>query len=117
MPTIFTCGGPARKTQFTYEGNFDSGVTIRFTSGDTRICNDFLIAAIDRFRGSQVKGGFSMTNPTPGGFGHWVENNSRTLNTTPLSPRHGSFIAAILQEMGYLKCRLEGNAVILEFTA
>jgi hypothetical protein len=117
MPTIFTCGGPAKRTQFTYEGDFDNGLTIRFASGDTQISNGFLKAAIDHFRDREVKGGFSMTNPTPGGFGHWVENNSRALNTTPLTPRHGSFIAAILQEMGYLQCHLDGNAVILKFRA
>lgn len=117
MPTIFTCGGPAKRTQFTYEGNFDNGVTIRFASGDTKICNDFMKAAVDHFRGREVMGGFSMTNPSPGGFGQWVEKHSRALNTTPLTPRHGSFIAAILQEMGYLQCRLDGNAVILKFRA
>ena len=117
MPTIFTCGGPAKRTQFTYEGDFDNGVTIQFASGDTRITHGLLKAAIDYFRGREVKGGFSMTNPTPGGFGQWVETNSRALNATPLTPRHGSFIAAILREMGYLQCHLDGNAVILEFMA
>lgn len=117
MPTIFTCGGPARRTQFDYEGDFDNGVTIRFASGDTRISHGLLRAATDYFRGKEVKGGFSMTKPTPGGFGQWVESHSRTLNTTPLTPRHGSFIAAILRDMGYLQCHIDGNAVILEFMA
>jgi hypothetical protein len=117
MPTIFTCGGPARKTEFTYEGDFDNGVIIKFSSGSTKISHSFLKAAIDHFRGREVKGGFSMTNPTPGGFGQWIESKSRTLNKTPLTPRHGSFIAAILQEMGYLHCGLDGNAVTLKFRA
>jgi hypothetical protein len=117
MPIIFTCGGSAKRTQFTYEGDFDNGVTIRFPSGDIRISHGFLRAAIDHFSGREVKGGFSMTNPTPGGFGQWVETNSGALNESPLTPRHGSFIAAILREMGYLQCRLDGNAVILEFAA
>lgn len=117
MPTIFTCGGPAKRTQFTYEGDFDNGVTIKFVSGDTRITHDLLKAAIDYFRGKEVKGGFSMNNPISGGFGQWVESNSKFLNTTPLTPRHGSFISAILREMGYLQSRLDGNAVILKFMA
>ena len=117
MPTIFTCGGPAKRTKFSYEGDFDNGVTIKFASGDTRITHDLLKAAIDYFRGKDVKGGFSMTNPIPGGFGQWVESNSKALNATPLTPRHGSFIAAILREMGYLQSRLDGNAVILKFMA
>lgn len=117
MPTIFTCGGPAKRTQFTYEGDFENGITIQFASGDTTITHGFLNAAIDYFRGREVKGGFSMTNPTPGGFGQWVATNSRALNATPLTPRHGSIIAAILQEMGYLQSRLDGKAVILKFMA
>ena len=117
MPTIFTCGGPAKRTQFTYEGDFDKGVTIKFASGDTRITHGLLKAAIDYLRGREVKGGFSMTNPTSGGFGQWVETNSKALNAIPLTPRHGSFIVAILREMGYLQCRLDGNAVILKFMA
>ena len=117
MPTIFTCGGPAKRTRFTYEGNLENGVIIRFASGDIRVTQRLLKAAINFFRGKEVKGVFSMTNPTAGGFGQWVETNSNSLNSTSLTPRHGSFIAAILREMGYLQCRLDGNAVILEFKA
>jgi hypothetical protein len=117
MPTIFTCGGPAKRTQFTYEGDLDNGVTIQFASGATKITHGLLKAAIDYFRGREVKGGFSMTNPTPGGFGQWVATNSMALSATTLTPRHGSFIAAILREMGYLQSRLDGNAVILKFMA
>ena len=115
MPTIWTCGDPAKRTQFTYEGDFDNGVLIRFASGDTRITHGLLKAATDFFKGREVKGGFSMTNPTPGGFGQWVQTNSKALNSIPLTPRHGSFIAAILRELGYIESRLDGNAVILKF--
>lgn len=115
MPTIFTCGSPGRRTKSTYEGDLDNGVIIKFASGSTKINSGFLKAAIDHFRGREVKGGFSMTSPTPGGFGQWVESKSRTLNKTPLTPRHGSFIAAILQDMSYLRSSLDGNAVILRF--
>lgn len=107
---------PSLKTaKFSYEGDLDSGVTIRFASGNVRISSGLLKTAIDHFRGREVKGGFSMTNPTPGGFGQWVKDNSRALNATPLTPRHGSFIAGVLREMGYLECSLDGNAVILLF--
>lgn len=117
LPTTVTCGGPARRTQFDYEGDFDNGIIIRFASGETPISHSFLRAAVDHFRGREVKGGFSMTEPAPGGFGQWVESQSVALNTTRLTPRHGSFIAAILRDMGYLECRLDGNAVILQFRA
>jgi len=115
MPTIFTCGGPTRRTQFTYKGDFENGVIIQFASGETIITHGLLKAIIDYFRGREVRDGFSMTNPTPGGFGQWLETNSKALNATPLTPRHGSFIAAMLREMGYLQCRLDGNAVFLQF--
>lgn len=117
MPTIFTCGSPGRRTEFTYEGNIDNRVILKFASGNTEISSELLKAAIDHFRGRDVRGGFSMTSPTPGGFGEWVQNESRLFNKTSLSPRHGSFIAAILREGGYLRCTLEGNAVILKFNA
>ncbi len=117
MPNIYTCGNPGRRTEFTYEGNLDSGIIIKFTSCNINISTVFLKAVIDHFKGREVKGGFSMTSPTPGGFGQWVKSNSRTLNETPLSPRHGSFIAAILKEMGYLQSYTDGNAIILRFNA
>jgi hypothetical protein len=117
MPTIFTCGSLGRRTEFTYEGSIDTGVILKFTSGDTEISSEFLRAAIDHFRGKDVRGGFSMTSPTPGGFGEWVQNKSKILNKTSLTPRHGSFIAAILQKEGYLRSTLDGNAVILKFNA
>ncbi len=82
-----------------------------------KVSHELLKAAIDQFKGKEIRGGFSMTNPTSGGFGEWVENKSKILNKTSLTPRHGSFVAAILQEEGYLKCALDGNAVILKFNA
>lgn len=115
MPTIFTCGGPGKSKQFTYEGDLESGIIIKYAYSPVEISPRFLRAAIEHFKGRKVRGGFSMTDPPAGGFGDWVQNQSKTLNKTPLTPRHGSHIAAILREMGYLRCNLEGNAVILTF--
>jgi hypothetical protein len=115
MPTIFTCGSLGTRTEFTYEGNIDNGVILKFASGNTEISTKFLKTAIDHFKGKEVRGGFSMTRPTPGGFGEWVQNESKILNSASLTPRHGSFIAAILQKEGYLRSVLAGNAVILKF--
>jgi hypothetical protein len=117
MPTIFTCGGPSIRTEFTYEGDLENGVTINFASGMITVDSTFLQAIIENFRGKKVKGGFSATNPTPGGLGKWIEDNSGELNTTKLTPRHGSFVAAILQDLGYLDSSLDRNAVILKFRA
>ena len=115
MPRIFTCGSPGRRTEFVYEGNIDNGVILKFASGNVEVSSELLKAAIDQFKGKEIRGGFSMTSPTCGGFGEWVQNKSKILNKTSLTPRHGSFVAAILQEKGYLKCTLDGNAVILKF--
>jgi len=115
MPTIFTCGSPGRRTQFTYEGNIDNDVILKFPSGNIEISSKLLKEAINHFKGKVVRGGFSMTCPTPGGFGEWVQNESKILNKTSLTPRHGSFIAAILQKEGYLRSTLDGNTVILKF--
>ena len=54
MPTTFTCGGPTRRTEFAYDGDFDSGVIIKFGSGNTKVSHNFLKASIDHFRGKEV---------------------------------------------------------------
>jgi hypothetical protein len=117
MPTIFTCGSPGKRTKFTYEGDVHTGIVLKFASGDKAISAELLMAAVNVFRGKEIRGGFSMDNPPSDGFGAWVQNRSKTLNKTSLTPRHGSFIAAILQEVGLLRCSLDGNAVILKFGA
>jgi hypothetical protein len=112
MPTTRTCG---TGKQFIYQGSIDDGVVLQYRSCKVKVCSEFLKAIIDQFKGKVVKGGFSMTNPPIDGVGHWVLDNSKTLNVTPLSPRHGSHIAAILRDTGYLEANLDGNAVILKF--
>lgn len=115
MPTIFTCGSYNKRTQFSYDGSLEDGFTIHFDSGDALISSLLVKTALGQFRGKEVIGGFSMTNPTPGGFGQWVTKKSRSLNKKLLTPRHGSFIAGILRDLGYLECRLDRNAVIIKF--
>lgn len=117
MPRIFTCGSPGKRTEFAYEGSIDNGVILKFASGNVKVSPELLKAAIVQFKGNEIRGGFCMTSPTRGGLGEWVMNKSKILNKTSLTPRHGSFIAAILQEEGYLKCTLNGNAVLLKFNA
>ncbi len=56
-----------------------------------------------------------MPNPKPGGLGEWVAENSTQFNTVKLTPRHASFIAAILRHEGYITSGLDGNAVLLHF--
>jgi hypothetical protein len=73
-------------------------------------------AILIHFAGRTVAGGFNVTDPTPGGFGQWVEENSRRLNGIGLTPRHASFIAAILAHENQITSSLKGNAVYLHFT-
>ena len=114
MPTIPTLGAPARRTEFKYTGDVQTGVALHFT-GKPRVSADFFEAILDEFRGRTIPGGFSMTAPTPGGLGEWVQNNSPHLNVVRLSPRHASFIAAILVNEGLITSSLRGNAVYLHF--
>ncbi len=116
MPKIWTLGSTNRRTQFSYTGNVSTGVTLLFT-GKPYISPEFFKAILTRFNGSTIAGGFSMTDPTPGGLGQWVAENSRRLNDTSLTPRHTSFIAAILVHEGLITSSLKGNAVYLYFPA
>jgi hypothetical protein len=115
MPRIITCGGPRKATEFSYEGTVQTGFVIMFDTVNVSLRPDFLQAIITEFRGRTIRGGFKMDDPPPDGFGKWVQDHSARLNGQSLTPRHASFIAAILRQEGYLNCRLDGNAVILDF--
>jgi len=57
-----------------------------------------------------------MTDPKYCGLGIWVRDHSRELNGgIALTPRHASFIAAILRDANKLTSSTEGTAVILQF--
>ena len=62
-----------------------------------------------------MKGGFKEDDPPRGGFGEWVRDRSSELNSRKLSPRHASFMAAILCHEAGVKSRLDRNAVWLRF--
>ena len=115
MMRIITCGGSQRATEFSYEGSIQAGFVIMFDTANVSLTREFIQTIITEFRGRSIRGGFKMDDPPPDGFGKWVQDNSARLNSQSLTPRHASFIAAILRHDGYLNCRLEGNAVILDF--
>jgi hypothetical protein len=115
MPKISTLGPPRKRTEFTYTGDTQTGVTLHFTSGKPRVSAEFFKAIIDEFRGRTVPGGFREDLPKPRGLGEWVENNSAKLNVIRLTPRHASFIAAILVHEGLITSSLRGNGVYLHF--
>jgi hypothetical protein len=117
MPTIKTCGAPHVATEFSYDGSVKEGAVIQFESGNVSLSVEFFRAILNKFRGSTIRGGFKMDDPPANGFGKWVQDNSALLNGRHLTPRHASFIAAILRNERYLKCRLDRNAIILEFNS
>ena len=116
MATTMTCGRGKKATEFHFEGSTSAGFILHFTSGDVRITPEFLTMIREQFRGKRIPGGFSMTDPSPSGFGAWVRDKSRQLNARALTPRHASFIAALLRDAGWLQCHYEGPTVWLEFT-
>ena len=114
MPIIQTLGPKRKRTCFRYKGSVNHGTILFFQSGKVSISRQLYMAALRHFSGKTVRGGFSMTNPTPGGFGEWIEQNSSRYGRS-LTPRHGSFIAAILVHERYVRNSLRRNAVILHF--
>ena len=114
MPKIWTLGHPSIRTEFEYSGDVREGVILHF-SGNPPISSEFFQAILNEFRGRTIQGGFSMTDPIPGGLGEWIKNNSNHLNPVSLTPRHGSFIAAILVDEGLITSDLDGHKVYLNF--
>ena len=112
MPTIETCGPEHVRTSFTYRGNEQQGITIEFETGDFTIDAEIIRNVLNHFRGRQVRGGFSMTDPTPGGVGEYLAGLGNSL-----TPRHASFLCAVLRYEGLVNCALDGNAVVVAFNA
>ena len=113
MPRIHTLGSKNRRTEFNYEGSVKSGVELLF-SGNPKISAEFFNEMLNTFSGKTVKGGFSMTNPSQNGFGSWIATTSSNFGRK-LTPRHASFISALLVHEGYITSSLNRNAIILHF--
>ena len=112
MPRIESCGHESKRTEFSYQGNVRDGIVLEFESGNFEINSEILNAVLLRFRGQTVRGGFSMTDPTSGGVGEFL-----AAQDTNLTPRHASFVCAVLQNENYAQCSLDGNAVVITFNA
>lgn len=110
MPTIETCGPEHLKTSFTYRGSAQHGIIIEFETGDFQINAEIIQSVLKHFRGQQVRGGFSMTNPTLGGVGEYLASLGDSL-----TPRHASFLCAVLRHEGLIESGLDGNAVVVTF--
>ena len=110
--TLRTLGHKSK--EFRYSGTMDDGFVIHQT-GYPRVDRCFLDEALRHFARQSVYGGFSEDNPTKNGFGEWVRDESSRLNSMKLTPRHGSFMAAILCKYFGVTRSLDGNAVVLRF--
>lgn len=115
MTITSTLGRAHQATSFSYTGSVLEGVVIEFNKSRVAVSAAFFSAIREKFAGRTIVGGFSMTNPTPNGLGIWVQNNSAQ-NSQSLTPRHASFIAAIMRDEGWLTSTFSGNAVILHFS-
>lgn len=112
---ITTCG--RNPTRFEYTGSVDEGVILHFDTGDANVSKKLFVDLLSNFaKRKDVKAGVSMTSPPSDGIGAWVQENSRKYNSgNQLTPRHASFIIAILLHEKKIECRLNGNAVIVDF--
>jgi hypothetical protein len=113
MKTIETLGAGKKKRPFHYDWSASGAVLLQ--QGKPRIDRCFFLVALHHFSGETVDGGFSETNPAPDGFGKWVEVASKRFNSRNLSPRHGSFMAAILCEEYGVRSALRGKSIVLTF--
>jgi hypothetical protein len=114
MTRLSTLGPERRRTSFSYYGSTSIGVTLQQT-GNPVIDAGFFEAALQHFAGREVKGGFKEDDPSSGGFGEWVQSTSAKSNSRKLTPRHASFMAAILCHEAGVESWLDGNAVWLRF--
>ena len=105
MPTISTLSG---KTDFEYTPDGKGGFFIEYT-GRPYVSGEFVQKIQNEFRNKTIPGGFSMTEPIPGGFGEWLQNNSS------FTPRHGSHIAAVLKQLGIIKSSYGKRPIMLQF--
>jgi hypothetical protein len=114
MPQIMTLGSSGKAKKFEYTGNELDGFVIKYAYGNVSIDSSFYRLILKTFRGKKIHGGFSRDNPTQGGLGEWVRDNSNH-NSQQLTPQHASRVAAILVHEKKAESYLEGNKVIMTF--
>jgi len=105
MPIIQTLSG---SSEFKYTPDGAGGFFIEYT-GRPHITRELIQSIQTAFENKLVPGGFNMTDPTPNGFGEWIQENS------PFTPRHASHIAAVLKEMGVIRESIGKKPIMLQF--
>ena len=114
MKTIETLGAGKKKKLFSYDGDIKRGVVLQ-QAGKPKIDAGFFLEALYHFSGKTIDGGFREDAAPLGSFGEWIEQSSPRLNSRKLTPRHGSFMAAILCKEAKVQNFLKGNKIVLAF--
>lgn len=109
--TIQTCGPADKRKYFSYQGSSTKGVTLFFDT-PVQIPATVFQRILHRFQGQTVPAGVSMTHPTVGGIGEFVAAMGHGL-----TPRHASFICAILHHENRVNCTLRGAAIWVSIPA
>lgn len=108
--TLRTLGKGQKSKEFEYTGSARDGVLLLF-SKPAKIAAQLFDQAMRDHAGKRLAGGFDEKDIQPGGLGEWLYLTS---NRT-LTPRHASFMAAILCSEAGVRHQHEGNAVMLTF--
>lgn len=110
--TLQTLGKGQKSKEFEYSGSTRDGVVLLFKDSEPKkISGELFQQALRDNAGKELPGGFNMKDVQPGGFGEWVYLASNR----DLTPRHASFVAAILCNEAGVSYRHEGHAVFLKF--
>ena len=72
MRRIRTLGHSSKRTWFIYKGSITKGTTL-MQVGEPFISPELYQSVLRHFSGQSIPGGFSMTDPIPGGFGEWIQ--------------------------------------------
>lgn len=106
---ISTCG--KNPTTFSYKGDAQHGVLIQHQRVSYEVIHKVFEDLLTQFAGRTIPGGFSMTAPISGGVGEYLSHQS----IQALTPRHGSFICAILRHEKLVTCSMSGNSIMVHF--
>ena len=107
-------GAGKKKKPFSYKGSVRTGVVLQ-QSGKPKIDARFFLEALYHFSGRTVYGGFREDAAPRDSFGKWIEQSSPRFNSRKLTPRHGSFMAAILCNESGVRHSRKGNKIVLSF--
>jgi hypothetical protein len=112
-----TWGVPAKQTPYKWEAVEDGVQIIHQEVNDGYLVPwDVFYSVFNYARehavDNRINAGTSMTSPTPGSVGSWVQTMRFSLDKGTLTPRHLSFLGPIYGRMGFVDSELDGNSII-----